>query len=100
MKRGFLTRFATHKMKGSLMESANVKVDDFQYVPSAWPSRAYDSHPADAGEFVNENIARIESLKIKLIDLAGLDEKEREALFLELDSLRSAFIDITSRQYR
>jgi transcriptional regulator with PAS, ATPase and Fis domain len=84
------------------MESPEgVKVDDFEYVPSSWQGLSYDhSSTIDLREVINENVARIESLKIKLIELPTLSQKERDVLFHELDILRSAFIDVSSSQYR
>ena len=82
------------------MNAESIKVDDFEYVPSTWPANFEHRGLADAGEFVNEHIARIESLKIKLVELPALSDKERDVLFHELDILRSAFIDLTSHQYR
>src|ERR1041384_3212172 len=86
-----------------VMESPEgVKVYDFEYVPStSWQGLNYDhAGTVDMREVINENIARIESLKIKLIELPTLAQKERDALFQELDILRSAFIDVSSSQYR
>src|SRR5438874_11321895 len=85
-----------------VMESPEgVKVDDFEYVPSSWQGLSYDhAGTVDMREVINENIARIESLKIKLIELPTLGQKERDVLFHELDILRSAFIDVSSSQYR
>src|ERR1041384_7943289 len=86
-----------------VMESPEgVKVYDFEYVPStSWQGLSYDhAGTVDLREVINENIARIESLKIKLIELPTLGQQERDALFHELDILRSAFIDVSSSQYR
>jgi len=78
-----------------------IKVDDFEYVPSSWQGLTYDhTSPVDMRELVNENIARIESLKIKLIEIPTLSQRERDLLFQELDILRSAFIDVSSSQFR
>ncbi|HEY3321251.1 MAG TPA: sigma-54 dependent transcriptional regulator [Planctomycetota bacterium] len=75
--------------------------EDFQYQPSSWQGLGYrQPGVADLRELVNENIARIESLKIKLIENAALSERDRDALFQELDILRSAFIDVSSTQLR
>ncbi len=75
--------------------------DGFEYAPSSLTGLGYThSGGTDIRELINENIARIESLKIKLIEITGLSEKERDALFQELDILRSAFIDVSSSQIR
>lgn len=80
------------------MESPEgVKIQDFEYSPSSWPE---PGTPADMGELVAENIARIESLKVEVMKIASLGQVERDGIFRELDRLRSAFIDLTSSQYR
>ncbi|HYG76668.1 MAG TPA: sigma 54-interacting transcriptional regulator, partial [Planctomycetota bacterium] len=78
-----------------------IKVEDFEYVPSSWQGIGYDhAGTVNPRDLINENIARIESLKIKLIEIATLSQRERDILFQELDILRSAFIDVSSSQYR
>lgn len=54
------------------------------------------SEPRAAGP-LDENIARIESLKIKLLQLPGLGERTRNEIFRDLDALRSALVHNTNR---
>ncbi|MCY3019243.1 MAG: sigma-54 dependent transcriptional regulator [Planctomycetota bacterium] len=74
-----------------------VAMDEFKYVPSSWPE---PNPPTDLGELVKDSIARIESLKVAVANIAALGQKEREALYHELDLLRSAYIDVSSSHYR
>lgn len=76
-----------------------VKIQDFEYVPSSWPEVGV-SASADIGEMVKENIARIESLKVEVMKIHSVEQKEREGIFHELDRLRSAFIELSSSQFR
>lgn len=51
-------------------------------------------------ELLNENIARIESLKIHILDNQHLTPAEKRAIFGELDVLRGAFVEVASRHVR
>jgi len=77
----------------------SVKIQDFEYVPSSWPEPGV-SASADIGELVTENIARIESLKVEVMKIDSVEQKERDSIFHELDRLRSAFIELSSSQFR
>lgn len=82
------------------MESPrHVKIQDFEYVPSSWPEVGVSASP-DIGELVTENIARIESLKVEVMKIDSVEQKERESIFHELDRLRSAVIELSSFQFR
>lgn len=59
---------------------------DIDYLPTALPNYG------DARTLLNENIARIELLKIKLLEWPGLGEFETATLLRELDILRGSFI--------
>ncbi|MGD0088851.1 MAG: sigma-54 dependent transcriptional regulator [Planctomycetota bacterium] len=75
----------------------SVKVNGFEYVPSSWPE---PSAAADVGELIKESHARIEALKVQVTKIGSLGPGERERIFHELDRLRSAFIDVSSAQFR
>lgn len=75
--------------------------DAFDYVPSATRAHGYDhAVPGDLKELLNENIARIESLKLRLLEHIGLEQKDCEELVEELDFLRSGFLNLTRHQFR
>lgn len=48
------------------------------------------------GEFLNEHIARIEALKIRIFGHPELPEWEKQVIFRELDLLRGAFIEMAN----
>ena len=49
-----------------------------------------------SSDLLSEHIARIESLKIKILRLAGLSESERNGIFQDLDILRGALLQGSS----
>jgi transcriptional regulator with GAF, ATPase, and Fis domain len=56
------------------------------------------SHPSlDTGQLLNENIARIEFVKMKALEWPGVSELEKSHLMHELDILRGSLIQLTSR---
>lgn len=83
------------------MESPYINAKEFGYAPSTRRGQSFEqAAPGNLGEYLNENIARIESLKLKVLEIAMLAPADREIFFHNLDLLRSAFIDLASRQYR
>jgi transcriptional regulator with GAF, ATPase, and Fis domain len=60
---------------------------DIDFLPTELPD-----YGADATTSLNENIARIELLKMKILEWPGLGEFETGNLLRELDILRAAFI--------
>ena len=54
------------------------------------------SHTLDAGQLLNENIARIEFVKMKALEWPGIDDLEKGHLLRELDILRGALIQLSS----
>lgn len=50
------------------------------------------------GAILNEHIARVEALKIRILGYPELSEAKKQAMFHELDLLRGAFIEIASHQ--
>lgn len=74
---------------------------DFGYAPSARRGPRYDQDaPANLGNYINESIARIEALKIRVLEIPMLNQNDKDPFFLELDMLRGAFIEVGSSQYR
>lgn len=59
-------------------------------------SHSFSGH-SESGAFLNEHIARIEALKIRILGYPELAERERHAIFRELDILRGAFIEVANR---
>jgi transcriptional regulator with GAF, ATPase, and Fis domain len=59
---------------------------DIDYLPTELPTYG------DARTLLNENIARIELLKMKILEWPGFSEWETDNLLRELDILRGAFI--------
>lgn len=74
--------------------------DDYRVRPPQ-PQTGVPSLPLphlDSGstDLLSEHIARIESLKIKILRLAGLSESERNGIFQDLDILRGALLQGSS----
>lgn len=83
------------------MDTPFINAKEFGYAPSTRRGQSFEQHgPSDLAEYLNENIARIESLKLKVLEIAMLSPADRDIFFQNLDLLRSAFIDFASRQYR
>ncbi len=75
------------------------KLADFDYSPPMqWASPIESAVSGDSGELLNENIARIENLKLKVLHFPMLGQGEKDLFFRDLDILRGAFINIASRQ--
>lgn len=53
-------------------------------------------HTLDTGQLLNENIARIEFVKMKALEWPGVSELEKSHLLRELDILRGALIQLSS----
>lgn len=66
-------------------------MQDIDYLPSAFPD-----HSFDFDHLLNENIARIELLKMKVLEWPNLDYLEKDHALHELDILRGAFIQVSS----
>ncbi|MEO5377018.1 MAG: sigma-54 dependent transcriptional regulator [Magnetococcus sp. DMHC-6] len=49
------------------------------------------------GERLNESIARLESLKLRILGTDALPEAEKEGMFRELDLLRGAFFELVGQ---
>ncbi|MGN7612434.1 sigma-54 interaction domain-containing protein [Magnetococcales bacterium HHB-1] len=56
------------------------------------------SSPHAVNGFLNENIARIEALKIRLLGSVNLEESEKKSLLRELDMLRGAVLELANLQ--
>ncbi len=59
----------------------------------------FDNGPASMRP-LNENIARIEALKIKVLEWPGLSSAVRNTFFAELDALRAAFVQLANDAFR
>ncbi len=64
---------------------------DIDYLPAD-----LSEHHFDAGHLLNENIARIEFVKMKILEWPGLSDMETSHILHELDILRGAFIQLSS----
>lgn len=53
-------------------------------------------HTLDTGQLLNENIARIEFVKMKALEWPGVSEEEKSHLIRELDILRGSLIQLSS----
>ena len=53
-------------------------------------------HTLDTGQLLNENIARIEFVKMKALEWPGVSELEKSHLLRELDILRGSLIQLSS----
>ncbi|MGF1612417.1 MAG: sigma-54 interaction domain-containing protein [Gammaproteobacteria bacterium] len=53
-------------------------------------------HTLDTGQLLNENIARIEFVKMKTLEWPGVSEQEKSHLMRELDILRGSLIQLSS----
>lgn len=53
-------------------------------------------HTLDTGQLLNENIARIEFVKMKTLEWSGVSEQEKTHLMRELDILRGSLIQLSS----
>src|SRR5579885_1847437 len=87
--------FSTHRSSGSGLNNAMIELNDDYRVkpPEPRPILRPVTLPAvETGDVLMEHIARIESLKIKLLRLPGLTELDRNDLFNDLDILRSALL--------
>lgn len=84
------------------MDSPFINAKEFGYSPSTRRGQSYEHHGNNGNldEYLNESIARIESLKLRVLEIALLNPADRDIFFQNLDLLRSAFIDFASRQYR
>lgn len=69
----------------------------FEYQPPV-TSNQYGNLPTDDNfsELLSENIARLEALKLRVIECGQLSGEERLNFFHELDMLRGAFVQITN----
>lgn len=65
---------------------------DFDYQPPV--AQSYMGNVGGVSEIINENIARIESIKLKTMTCSGLTEMDRLGFFQELDVLRGAFVQV------
>lgn len=66
-------------------------IRDIDYLPSD-----FSNYTGDVDHLLNENIARIELLKMKVLEWPGLDDREKDHALNELDILRGAFIQVSS----
>lgn len=64
---------------------------EIDYLPVDLPAPSMD-----AGDLVSENIARIELLKMRVLELGGLSDLEMGNILHELDILRGSFIQAVS----
>lgn len=78
------------------MPIQSAEIQSFEYTPSLHKEYDYQS-PVNTCDLLNENIARIESLKAKILENSTLTPKERDTFFRELDILRGAFIDFANK---
>ncbi len=51
-------------------------------------------------DLLNENVARIEALKIRILENERIDYGEKQGILQELDILRGAFLEVSGRQGR
>ncbi len=87
--------FSTHRSSGSGLNNAMIELNDDYRVKPPEPRpilRSVTLPAVETGDVLMEHIARIESLKIKLLRLPGLTELDRNDLFNDLDILRSALL--------
>jgi transcriptional regulator with GAF, ATPase, and Fis domain len=66
-------------------------IQDIDYLPSDFPN-----YTVNTDHLLNENIARIELLKMKVLEWPSLDDLEKDHVLYELDILRGAFIQVSS----
>jgi transcriptional regulator with PAS, ATPase and Fis domain len=66
-------------------------IQDIDYLPSDFSDYSFD-----VDHLLNENIARIELLKMKVLEWPHLDDLEKDHALHELDILRGAFIQVNS----
>jgi transcriptional regulator with GAF, ATPase, and Fis domain len=66
-------------------------IQDIDYLPSAFPDTSFN-----VDHLLNENIARIELLKMKVFEWPNLNDLEKNQALHELDILRGAFIQVSS----
>ncbi|NGZ29147.1 MAG: hypothetical protein G8345_19960, partial [Magnetococcales bacterium] len=76
-------------------------MDEMPNLDFSQPFQNHTSPFYEDGRFgivLNEHIARIEALKIRILSYHELHESKKQALFHELDLLRGAFIEFASLQ--
>ena len=72
---------------------------DFSLPPEPSPGSTVGPAPGMV-ELLNENIARIEALKVRILENRQQGEQEKQGLFRELDILRGAFLEVSRRHGR
>ena len=70
--------------------------DDYRIKPGQPAAMSLGRIDVVAGNLLHEHIARIESLKIRVLQLPGLSERDRGDIFRDLDILRGALVQNSS----
>ncbi len=77
------------------MTVASTVVEDIDFSP-ALASTFLQGQSDGESELLNESVARIESLKIKILEWPNLSERLKHDFFADLDALRGAFVQCSS----